>query len=152
VFVTAVKNDETCGVLAICPGAQDRALMREILGRNCMKLYQAATGREGAEFLWRHLPQVVICEARLPDADWKEVLGQTAQLRDGPRLIVISSQADDSLWAEVLNLGGYDLLPKPLVPEEVARVAGLAWQNWKTERGRQGKQPVSLSMRKGELR
>jgi hypothetical protein len=29
------------------------------------------------------------------------------------------------LWAEVLNLGGYDLLEKPFVVREVERVIGL---------------------------
>jgi hypothetical protein len=35
------------------------------------------------------------------------------------------------LWAEVLNLGGYDLLMKPFEEAEVYRVVGLAWLFWK---------------------
>jgi DNA-binding response OmpR family regulator len=38
-----------------------------------------------------------------------------------PPCIVLSSRADNRLWAEVLNLGAYDLLPKPL------EVAQLEW-------------------------
>ena len=52
---------------------------------------------------------------------------------------MISRQAHESLWAEVLNLAGYDVLPKPLVKDEVVRVVGLAWQNWNSERDRGGK-------------
>jgi hypothetical protein len=52
-------------------------------------------------------PQVVVCEATLPDADWRQVLGRTSTLKNTPRVIVVSSQADESLWAEVLNLGGF---------------------------------------------
>jgi hypothetical protein len=59
----------------------------------------------------------------------------------------MSNQADESLWAEVLNLGGYDVLPKPLVRDEVKRVVTLAWQNWKNERDRLGNQPGLLSKR-----
>jgi len=34
--------------------------------------------------------------------------------------------ADDRLWAEVLNLGAYDLLIKPFDTQEVLRTVGLA--------------------------
>jgi hypothetical protein len=34
--------------------------------------------------------------------------------------------ADERLWGEVLNLGGYDLLTKPFVREEVLHVLELA--------------------------
>jgi hypothetical protein len=34
------------------------------------------------------------------------------------------------LWAEVLNLGGYDVLLKPFDRAEVVRVAGMAWRCW----------------------
>jgi hypothetical protein len=39
---------------------------------------------------------------------------------------VSSRVADDRLWAEVLNLGGYDLLTNPFAPAEVSRVVDLA--------------------------
>lgn len=141
----AVPEASRAEVLAVCPRPEDRIRLHEIFREYHLALHEAVTWRDGAENLARHRPQVVICEARLPDADWKEVLDQTASLRDAPRLIVISSQADESLWAEVLNLGGYDVLPKPLVKDEVARVVGLAWQNWNNERQRHGRQPQSLA-------
>jgi DNA-binding NtrC family response regulator len=123
-------------VLAICPRPEDRVRLHEILQRQGPTICDASTWQEGSAELRRNRPQVVICEATLPDADWKTVLGETASRSEAPRLIVISSQADESLWAEVLNLGGYDLLPKPLVEDEVVRVVDLAWQNWKNERER----------------
>ena len=143
---------EICSVLAICPHAKDRARLHEMLGPDTVRLYEAATWQDGAGVLSRREAQVMICEATLPDANWKEVLEQTALLRDSPRLTVISSQADESLWAEVLNLGGYDVLPKPLVRDEVTRVVMLAWQNWKNERDRLGLgRQVRPALRRGEL-
>jgi FixJ family two-component response regulator len=38
----------------------------------------------------------------------------------------MSRHADERLWAEVLNLGGYDLLAKPLEGDEVSRVVEMA--------------------------
>ena len=45
--------------------------------------------------------------------------------------------ADDRLWAEVLSLGGYNVLPKPFKTDEVFREVGLAWLSWKSKQLRQ---------------
>jgi hypothetical protein len=39
--------------------------------------------------------------------------------------VIASRHADDALWAEVLNLGGSDVLEKPFTLEHVERVIGL---------------------------
>ena len=144
-FANYSPMPEVSRVLTICPQPEDRVRLHEILRRYRFRLDEAVTWRDGAKRLALNRPQVLICEATLPDADWKEVLGQAASLKNAPRVIVISRLADESLWAEVLNLGGYDVLPTPLIHDEVARIVGLAWQNWKNERERQGKRPESLS-------
>jgi hypothetical protein len=56
-----------------------------------------------------------------------------ASLPAPPNLLVFSRLADESVWAKVLNLGGFDVLLTPLEPEEVLRVAFSAWSRW--ERG-----------------
>jgi len=76
---------------------------------------------------------VVICRCCLPDANWKDVLGQTAVLPNAPRLLVTSPNPDEHLWAEVLNMGGYDVLVTPFDRDELIRVVSSAWQNWETE-------------------
>jgi FixJ family two-component response regulator len=77
---------------------------------------------------FRLQPQVVVCEETLPDGSWRNVLQLTARLPNPAPLIVTSRLADERLWAEVLNLGGYDLLAKPLSKTEVYRAVSLAWQ------------------------
>jgi DNA-binding response OmpR family regulator len=49
------------------------------------------------------------------------------------RVLVYSSKADDQFWMEVLESGGYDVLPKPFHPPEVYRLVTLAAQNWRKE-------------------
>ena len=75
-------------------------------------------------------PGVVICERDLPDGNWRDVLEVTASLPHPPPVIVISRLADEYLWSEVLNLGGYDLLAKPLDKQELSRTLKLAWGRW----------------------
>lgn len=67
----------------------------------------------------------------MPDSSWKSLLAALDQLPDRPLLVVTSRLADEHLWAEVLNLGGYDVLMKPFDPQEVVRVISLAWLRWK---------------------
>ena len=119
--------------------------LRQIFRGVSVNLHESANWREGTVKLRRCQPQIVICEALLPDADWREVLWQTASLAKAPRMIVVSSQADESLWAEVLNLGGYDVLPMPLVDDEVIRVVRLAWQNWNSERDHETRRSESCA-------
>ena len=61
---------------------------------------------------------VVMCDERLADGNWRDVLSQLETLPASPPLIVTSRLADDRLWAEVLNLGAYDLLMEPFQAEE----------------------------------
>jgi len=96
----------------------------------------------------RHDSYVVICERDLQDGDWKDVLGISLCLRNPPPLIVTSRLADNHLWAEVLNLGGYDVLAKPLDTHEVDRVVTLAWGHAANEQ-RSNQRPRSAIARAG---
>jgi DNA-binding NtrC family response regulator len=83
---------------------------------------------------------VVICESQLPDGDWKLLLDGVSRVPSPPLMIVASTHADDALWAEVLNMGAYDVLSKPFDRTEVTRIISLAWLHWKdqVELGRHG--------------
>lgn len=69
---------------------------------------------------------VVICERELPDGGWRDVMAQTEALPRPPRIIVTSLFADERLWGEVLDFGGYDVLRKPFDSDEVMRSVALA--------------------------
>jgi DNA-binding response OmpR family regulator len=89
-------------------------------------LYRATARRDATPVIRRHRPNVVICEPSLPDGSWQDLLGDLQSQPRPPMLIVCSLLADDRLWAEVLNIGGYDVLMKPFRPVEVIRVIRMA--------------------------
>jgi DNA-binding NtrC family response regulator len=76
---------------------------------------------------------VLLCECALADGNWEDLLKAVAELPAPPKVIVYSRLADESLWAKVLNLGGFDVLMTPFEAEEVLRVTFAAWSHW--ERG-----------------
>jgi DNA-binding response OmpR family regulator len=69
---------------------------------------------------------VILCERDLPDGNWKRLFDAVRDMAHAPRFIVTSRLADDRLWAEVLNLGGYDVLATPFIADEVCRVVSSA--------------------------
>jgi len=105
-------------VLLICPSGSD-ILAGILRAGNCAvrttNRFLGACGQLSSDG-----NPVVICERSLPDGDGKDLLGKT------PRLIVTSDAADEALWAEVLNLGGYDVLAQPFDEQEVRRVVAMA--------------------------
>ena len=96
---------------------------------------ESAEGLEVALHIQRgSQPRVVVCERDLPDGDWRDVLKIAASLLSPPPVVVTFRLADEYLWAEVLNLGGYDVLAKPLDKQEVRRTLSLAWEGWVNQR------------------
>lgn len=122
--------------LAISPCDGDLGFLRKMFNDANWKLSTAHTYREGMTRLSYERMAVVLCERQLPDGNWKDVLSQLAPMLDRPRLIVIAHGADERLWAEVLNMGGFDLLATPFREEEVGFAIGSAWFDWKNEQER----------------
>jgi DNA-binding NtrC family response regulator len=117
-------------ILIIAPHADQHSSLRRIFDETLWECQSAFTKREGIDLLRRNRDsvQVVICEQSLPDGDWKGILAELDKNPVGTSLIVSSRLADDRLWAEVLNLGAFDLVVgDPFDPEEVLRVTENAW-------------------------
>ena len=128
-----IRNDSG-SVLAVCPVAEDRAALRRILGRTRWNTREADSFREACAKIVDAPPDVILCDDHLPDGDWTKLLIEVPDSANHPALIVASRLAEDGLWAEVLNLGAYDLLVKPFEAMEVYRVLGTALQRRRQRR------------------
>jgi DNA-binding response OmpR family regulator len=128
---TQAGSERVVKVLLISPFDEDHQHLRDILKHSNWQQYDARTQKESFELLRDNVTPVVISESELPDGSWREVLSQLGRMPCPPLLVVTSRMADDRLWSEVLNLGGYNVLAKPLDMAEVFHVVGLAWLSWK---------------------
>ena len=122
--VTAQQND--LSALLVGEFETDRLLVHDVFRRFGWRLFEACDRRRAIRCLERHPIHVVIAGAEVPNWNWKKVLSDLRRLLHPPQLIVTSRTADDCLWAEVLNIGGYDVLAQPLEREEVERVVAAA--------------------------
>jgi FixJ family two-component response regulator len=84
--------------------------------------------------IFRAMPRVVVCEEHLPDGNWRDIVGVAETLYNPPPVIVTSRLADEHLWTEVLSLGGYDVLAKPLEGVKLRCSVQLAWEHSATQR------------------
>ncbi len=133
-------------VLAIIPNPEDQSSLREIFCHCKWSLHFIEVRRHVRILIDELAVGVVVSECRLPDGDWKDVLQELQRRPLAPPLIVASRLADERLWAEVLSLGGYDVLTTPFRPDEVIHSVSLAWRHWRDERHlHSSKPPVSSS-------
>jgi CheY-like chemotaxis protein len=123
-------------ILSISPAPKDHADLRHIADSPIWEVASVNTCREAVAYLSRYTPFVIFCEKSLPDGTWKQLLDHAAKLPTPPPVIVTSRLADDYLWAEVLNLGGFDVLAKPFNDREVRHVLDSAWMQQVNPAGR----------------
>ena len=119
-------------VLSVSGLEEDRVALGHIFSHSNWRLLSARNLEEACAALRTETISVTICERDLPDGTWKNLLVELEVCDPPPVLVVSSRVADDRLWAEVLNLGGCDVLAKPFDSKEVVWSVSMAWNDWKT--------------------
>jgi DNA-binding NtrC family response regulator len=109
-------------VLSVSPRPEDHQALRRILKDPPWRITAAGGCPEAiARLTWDRI-NIVITESSLPVGNWRDLLRRVDEYAEPLTLIVTSALADERLWAEVLNLGGFDVLSKPFNAEEVRHV------------------------------
>ena len=117
-------------VLAVSPNESDLLILSRIIAHSAWRFESASSVAEAKRSLTTHQAHVVVCDRKLSDGDWKDMLDVITAHPNPPQLIVVSKDADERLWAEVLNCGAWDVLLKPFHPKEVYQGIHLAWRHW----------------------
>jgi len=99
----------------------DRALVRRVCRLHKWKLLRAARRRQAIWTLRHSEVHVVIADPTTAVWNFREALMDLRHLHPVPALIVASGCADGRLWAEVLSVGGHDVLSRPFDADEVRR-------------------------------
>ena len=120
-------------IVFVSASAGDARALREIAGPGGWMVVNVPDLAGARAVVDKLGPRLVVCDTEIEGhGTWRDLLTRP----DGePRfaLVVASRLADDTLWSEVLNLGGLDVLRKPFSAEEVARVLGLGPQDSDTD-------------------
>ena len=129
-FRPSDPSPEKISILLISSHSEDLGMLRTILHHQGWEIAYCSSAAEAERHLTAAPLSIVVCERELSDGNWKDILRKTEAILHPPLLLVVSRHADEQLWAEVLNLGGYDVLLKPFDRMEVTRVVGMAWRFW----------------------
>jgi len=125
-----MKAENRLSALLVGEYKGDRPLVHEVFRRLGWKLFEARDRRRAMECLDRNPVHVVIAESDVPDWNWRRVLKDLRDRAEPPQLVVTSRQADETLWSEVLNVGGYDVMAQPLDSHEIERVVSSAHRHY----------------------
>jgi DNA-binding NtrC family response regulator len=121
----AGSGTERATIVFVSASAEDARAFRDIVGRGNWLVVNVPDLRGARAVIEKLRPRLVVCDTEIEgEGSWRDLLKWRGALPDFA-LIVVSRLADVVLWAEVLYLGGYDLLEKPFVVREVERVIGL---------------------------
>ncbi len=133
--------------IVVSPHEGDRAALREIFLDARWTLHEVECFRDALLAVRRRPVQLVVCERELRDGSWRDLLDVLKLLPGTPPLIVTCRLADEYLWAEVLNEGGFDVLAQPFDREEVVRVMSAASRRMQNEVAGLSARPAILSAR-----
>lgn len=125
-----MKAEGKLSALLVGEYETDRFLIHNVFTRFGWRLFEARDRQRAMKCLESNPVQVVIAESDVPNWNWKRVLSDLRKLAKPPQLIVTSRTADESLWAEVLNIGGYDVMAQPFAEDEVERVIASAHRHF----------------------
>lgn len=97
-------------------------LLSRFLIRNDYKVEVAYSGAQGIAKFKQANFDIVICDFRLGDKDGKEVLLEIKAHNPNAIVLIITGYSDIKIAVEVIKLGAYDYIIKPLIPDEVLSV------------------------------
>ncbi|HEX8608934.1 MAG TPA: sigma-54 dependent transcriptional regulator [Pedobacter sp.] len=101
-------------------------LLSKFLTRNNFSVSTATTGVSAMDYLSRDTYDLVLCDYRLEDTDGKEMLIKIKERSPGTGVIIITGYSDIKLAVELIKLGAYDYITKPLYPDEILNTINKA--------------------------
>lgn len=94
-------------------------LLSKFLTRNGFDVTTASTGTSGMEFLKNGNFNLVLCDFRLEDTDGREMLKNIKTQYPKTGVIIITGYSDIKMAVELIKMGAYDYITKPLYPDEI---------------------------------
>jgi two-component system response regulator HydG len=94
-------------------------LLSKFLSRNGFEVKTATSGATAFEILAAESFNLVLCDFRLEDTDGREVLKKIKSSYPRTGVIIITGYSDIKLAVELIKMGAYDYITKPLYPDEI---------------------------------
>ena len=97
-------------------------LLNRFLTKNGYEVDVAHSAAKGIAKFEDQNFDIVLCDFRLGDKDGKDVLMEIKKRSPQTIVIIITGYSDIKIAVDVIKLGAYDYITKPLIPDEVLSV------------------------------
>ncbi|RZK20256.1 MAG: sigma-54-dependent Fis family transcriptional regulator [Pedobacter sp.] len=101
-------------------------LLSKFLIRNGFEVTNAITGTSALDALSKETFDLVLCDYRLDDTDGRAILIKVKENYPSTGVIIITGYSDIKLAVELIKLGAYDYITKPLYPDEILNTINKA--------------------------
>jgi two-component system response regulator HydG len=103
-------------------------LLSKFLTRNGFDVSTASSGTSGMEALKNDEFNLVLCDFRLEDTDGREMLRNIKSQYPKTGVIIITGYSDIKMAVELIKMGAYDYITKPLYPDEILNTINKAFE------------------------
>jgi len=115
-------------VLVVDDELSVRRSCEKILSREGYSVAVAASGNQALSLLEQESYDVVFTDLKMAEMGGMELLEALRTRYPDVVPVVITGYATVASVVETMKLGAFDYLPKPFTPDEMAAVAGKAWE------------------------
>lgn len=103
-------------------------LLSKFLTKKGFHVSNVTTGKKALQALEKERFDLVLCDYRLDDTDGKEILIHIKENYPNTGVIIITGYSDIKLAVELIKLGAYDYIVKPLYPDEILNTINKAME------------------------
>jgi two-component system response regulator HydG len=126
-------------------------LLQKFLAKHGFTVITTTTSKKAMEYLddIRDF-DLILCDLRLESGDGKDILLKTRELYPCLPVIIITGYNDLKTAVNIMKLGAYDYILKPLIPEEILTTINNALNYNNADKEKPAVQPVSVRDEKNE--
>ncbi len=120
-------------------------LLKRFLTRHGYEVLESYSGKKALELLETVEPSLVMCDFRLEDMEGNVLLGKIKERYPHVPVIIITGYSDIKIAVEVMKMGAYDYITKPLFPDEILVTIKKALEAAGREEDASQTQPVNVA-------
>ena len=120
---------EEFSVLIVSTSMEDQKTLMQVLNNLSTNVIWCSTLRQAEEVLSEQTIGLVLCDQRLPDGTYRDLLAPQQVGPKIPRVVVTTRVGGWEDYTEATELGAFDVIPCPLHPTNVEFVVIRAMRN-----------------------
>lgn len=116
-------------ILLVEPDREFRNAVKKTLQSSAYDIFTAHDGKEALDILSRAEFDLIISALRMPNLDGIELMAEINRARTRTPVIFLTAYGDVESYMDLMNMGAYDYLNKPVKTEKLVDTARKALGN-----------------------